>query len=157
MAFQENEAGQRSEILSRATSERPAEESLQKRAHELYLARGCEHGHDTEDWLFAEEQLRGEYGGRVGTKTTFVAGPGGVAKTAPTPDEDFIIAEEERTQVRATEKLKQERVSGRPSLWGVCITFCFSPLPRRTWFVAVRGSAQASDHPYSKTDLQSYR
>ena len=97
-----NEAG-------RTEQQFPTYDEIQKRAHELYLARGCEHGHDTEDWLFAEEQLRGEYGGRVGTKTTFVAGPGGVAKTAPTPDEDFIIAEEERTQVRATEKLKQER------------------------------------------------
>lgn len=85
----------------------PTHDEIQKRAHELYLARGGEHGHDTEDWLFAEEQLRGEYGGRVGT--SFVAGPGGVAKTDSTPDRDFIIAEEERAQVRAAEKLKQER------------------------------------------------
>jgi len=28
------------------------------RAYDLYLARGCEHGHDTDDWLQAERELR---------------------------------------------------------------------------------------------------
>lgn len=28
------------------------------RAYDLYLARGCEHGHDVEDWLEAERELR---------------------------------------------------------------------------------------------------
>ena len=28
-----------------------------RRAYELYLARGCEHGHDSEDWLQAEREL----------------------------------------------------------------------------------------------------
>jgi hypothetical protein len=27
-------------------------------AYNLYLARGCEHGHDVEDWLQAERDLR---------------------------------------------------------------------------------------------------
>lgn len=28
------------------------------RAYELYLARGCEHGHDVDDWFQAEGELR---------------------------------------------------------------------------------------------------
>src|ERR1019366_173592 len=31
---------------------------IARRAYELYLARGCEHGHDVEDWLQAEHELR---------------------------------------------------------------------------------------------------
>ena len=29
-----------------------------RRAYDLYLARGCEHGHDVDDWLQAEHELR---------------------------------------------------------------------------------------------------
>jgi len=29
------------------------------RAYDLYLARGCEAGHDVEDWLQAEQDLHG--------------------------------------------------------------------------------------------------
>jgi len=29
-----------------------------RRAHELYLARGSEHGHDVDDWTAAERELR---------------------------------------------------------------------------------------------------
>lgn len=29
-----------------------------RRAHELYVQRGGEHGHDVEDWLRAEKDLR---------------------------------------------------------------------------------------------------
>jgi len=35
-------------------------EELEKRAYELYLQRGAEHGHDQEDWLAAETQLAEE-------------------------------------------------------------------------------------------------
>ena len=35
-------------------------EELEKRAYELYLQRGAEHGHDEEDWLLAETQLSEE-------------------------------------------------------------------------------------------------
>jgi hypothetical protein len=30
-----------------------------RRAYDLYLGRGCEHGRDVEDWLQAERELRG--------------------------------------------------------------------------------------------------
>jgi len=33
-------------------------EMISARAHELYSQRGCVHGHDTEDWLRAEEEIR---------------------------------------------------------------------------------------------------
>jgi len=31
---------------------------IARRAYALYLARGCEHGHDVDDWLQAERELR---------------------------------------------------------------------------------------------------
>jgi hypothetical protein len=31
---------------------------VHRRAYDLYLARGCEDGHDLEDWLQAERELR---------------------------------------------------------------------------------------------------
>jgi hypothetical protein len=31
---------------------------IARRAYELYLARGCEDGHDVEDWVQAERELR---------------------------------------------------------------------------------------------------
>jgi hypothetical protein len=35
-----------------------SEHNVACRAYELHLARGCEHGHDVEDWLQAEQELR---------------------------------------------------------------------------------------------------
>ena len=32
---------------------------IARRAYDLFLARGCEHGHDLDDWLQAERELRG--------------------------------------------------------------------------------------------------
>ena len=29
-----------------------------RRAYDLYLARGCEHGHDVDDWIQAEREVR---------------------------------------------------------------------------------------------------
>ncbi len=34
------------------------QEQIAKRAYEIWLARGCEHGHDAEHWVEAERQLR---------------------------------------------------------------------------------------------------
>jgi len=31
---------------------------ITRRAYDLYLARGCAHGHDVDDWLQAERKLR---------------------------------------------------------------------------------------------------
>jgi len=35
------------------------EEQIRQRAYQLYEQRGCEHGHDVEDWLMAERELGG--------------------------------------------------------------------------------------------------
>jgi hypothetical protein len=35
-----------------------ANSDVARHAYDLYLARGCEHGHDVEDWLQAEGELR---------------------------------------------------------------------------------------------------
>lgn len=39
-------------------AEGPSREQIAHRAYELFLARGSEHGHDQEDWLQAERELR---------------------------------------------------------------------------------------------------
>ena len=36
----------------------PTKKQIEARAHELYLQRGCEDGHDIEDWLIAEKELK---------------------------------------------------------------------------------------------------
>jgi Protein of unknown function (DUF2934) len=35
-----------------------ADGDVARRAYDLYLGRGCEHGHDVDDWLQAERELR---------------------------------------------------------------------------------------------------
>jgi DUF2934 family protein len=35
-----------------------SDRDVARRAYDLYLARGCERGHDVEDWLQAERELR---------------------------------------------------------------------------------------------------
>jgi hypothetical protein len=36
-------------------------EAVAARAYQLYVERGCIHGHDVEDWIEAEKQIRSEY------------------------------------------------------------------------------------------------
>jgi Protein of unknown function (DUF2934) len=36
----------------------PTKKQIEARAYELYLLRGCEDGHDIEDWLIAENELK---------------------------------------------------------------------------------------------------
>jgi Protein of unknown function (DUF2934) len=33
---------------------------IARRAYELYLGRGCEHGHDVDDWTQAERELQSD-------------------------------------------------------------------------------------------------
>lgn len=40
------------------TKELPSQEEIERRAYELYRARGCGEGHAEEDWLQAERELR---------------------------------------------------------------------------------------------------
>jgi hypothetical protein len=62
-----NERRQRSERRSRQAvaadlsggPSSPTYDQVRSRAYELYEARGCEDGHDLDDWLQAELELRG--------------------------------------------------------------------------------------------------
>ncbi len=38
----------------------PTHEQISKRAHDIWLKRGCKPGHDEQNWLEAEAQLRAE-------------------------------------------------------------------------------------------------
>jgi hypothetical protein len=39
---------------------RVSTEQIARLAHQYWLERGCQHGHDAEDWLRAEQELRGK-------------------------------------------------------------------------------------------------
>ena len=45
-------------VQATATFIEPTEEAIRARAYEIYLARGQEPGHETEDWSQAESELR---------------------------------------------------------------------------------------------------
>jgi hypothetical protein len=47
----------------------PTEEMIAARAYERYVQRGREDGHDVEDWLAAEGELRAELSGQAGAET----------------------------------------------------------------------------------------
>ena len=36
----------------------PTRDQIAKKAYEIWLSKGCEHGHDQEHWIEAERQLR---------------------------------------------------------------------------------------------------
>jgi len=42
----------------RRTGRVVTDSDVARRAYELYLERGSEHGHDLDDWLLAERELR---------------------------------------------------------------------------------------------------
>ena len=48
----------RSSILPRKTTTAAEAELIEKRAYDVFLARGAAHGADLDDWLEAERQLR---------------------------------------------------------------------------------------------------
>ena len=45
-------------VTAQATTIAPTREDIARRAFELYLDRGGEHGQDADDWLRAERELR---------------------------------------------------------------------------------------------------
>jgi len=52
----EKELAETSDVGSRELTE----DSIRTRAYQLFEERGYEHGHDLEDWLAAEAELRGK-------------------------------------------------------------------------------------------------
>jgi hypothetical protein len=58
MAFEKQSKGtSRVENTAGSRTVQPTREEIAKRAYELFLARGAEHGHHEEDWLRAEREL----------------------------------------------------------------------------------------------------
>ena len=49
-------------IVAPADDEVPVESAIAQRAYDLYQQRGCTDGHDLEDWLQAEREMRGHAG-----------------------------------------------------------------------------------------------
>jgi Protein of unknown function (DUF2934) len=47
--------------LEEAQQHLPTHEEIERRAHELYLKRGGQHGRDIDDWLAAEDELTREH------------------------------------------------------------------------------------------------
>jgi Protein of unknown function (DUF2934) len=69
-----------SEIVARVTGEGslaryigsgdgPTRDEIARLAYDLYEARGRRDGHDVDDWLFAEQELRGGTIGRGSTRS----------------------------------------------------------------------------------------
>ena len=46
------------EPLEEALRREPTDEKIRQRAYEIYLARDCALGHELDDWLQAERELR---------------------------------------------------------------------------------------------------
>ena len=46
------------QITNSTAETNPFREKIEARAHEIYLARGAEPGHELEDWLQAEQEIR---------------------------------------------------------------------------------------------------
>jgi Protein of unknown function (DUF2934) len=86
----------------------PTHDEIQKRAYELYLRRGGEHGQDFEDWLNATGELRKERGNEFAPIKANRSATG-QSELSSVSDRDFLIAEEELSQVGATGELKEER------------------------------------------------
>ena len=53
-----NELEPRHPVAAAGSVDDTSSDLLARRAFELYSQRGCEHGHDLEDWLRAERELQ---------------------------------------------------------------------------------------------------
>ena len=47
-------------VAGERTGKKPAPDEIARKAFDIYVARGGEHGHDLEDWLKAESELLAE-------------------------------------------------------------------------------------------------
>jgi len=44
-------------VSAPASRRQPTEDEIRRRAYEIYLQRGGAHGHDLDDWFYAERDL----------------------------------------------------------------------------------------------------
>ena len=54
------ESGEKNKSADKEPSASEFEERIRRRAYDLYQQRGCQNGHDTNDWLQAEAELARE-------------------------------------------------------------------------------------------------
>jgi hypothetical protein len=55
---QKGEIPMKGKKSGKTSGQLPTDEQIKQRAYELFLARGATHGHDVEDWLRAQAELR---------------------------------------------------------------------------------------------------
>ena len=56
--LQQNASGAKMQPSEDRETSLVTQDAIAQRAYALYQARGCEHGHDVEDWLRAERELQ---------------------------------------------------------------------------------------------------
>ncbi len=59
LANKKNEKKSRSQTVDNILNAISLQEKIETRAHEIYLARGAEPGHELDDWLQAEREIMG--------------------------------------------------------------------------------------------------
>ncbi len=82
-------------------SNTPDRQAVSRRAYELFVSRGGEHGHDKEDWYRAEQELAST--ASPANTERGVANPGDREKTRETPRETPREAPREATREPARE------------------------------------------------------
>ena len=56
--LQQNASGAKMQPSEDRETSLVTQDAIAQRAYALYQARGCEHGHDVEDWLQAQRELQ---------------------------------------------------------------------------------------------------
>lgn len=88
------------------------QEEIAKVAYELYLRRGCAHGHDLDDWLEAERIVLARHAGQEIEEPEVeeqTEEEGVVMETQPLPETEETVIEEAETPVIETEKKRGRR------------------------------------------------
>jgi Protein of unknown function (DUF2934) len=65
---------------------RPSREEIARRAYEIYVSRGRKNGGDIDDWLTAEQELRGQQSSSSQTKKPALIVTGTVTEQTPQPE-----------------------------------------------------------------------
>ena len=55
-----DETAEADRVPTNDSRQTPNSEGVSKRAYEIYCERGCEDGHDLDDWLRAEREVKGQ-------------------------------------------------------------------------------------------------
>jgi Protein of unknown function (DUF2934) len=85
-------------------SMRPTQEEISLRAYEIYVSRGRQNGGDIDDWLTAEQELRGQQSGASQTKRPALIVTGAVL-------ERTVLLTEQNSQYAARENVVRENAA----------------------------------------------